>query len=165
MDGSRLYILFLAIFLLCSAVYAEEYSPGDVLVYFKDYVDESEADELVKSYDLDWVSFFPGENETGVKFGLVKVPVGQENRWLSTFQGDARVSRVERNKLESSVEMQPPSPGSIEHEGIELATIPASSKPAEFDYRDYFVIFGVAAFVVLIFSLILLSRKRKPEAA
>jgi len=162
MSVKKISLIAIAALLACFLAHAAGPIPGEIIVYFYDNVGEEKADQIIKGHGLEWDSFFPGANETGLRFGLIKVPIGRENFWINIFTAEEIVKRAERHIPEEDVELTPPSTQ------VELAPSQNTEKTvietyAKLDYMDLLVIFSVAAFILLIFALIIISRKSRRD--
>jgi len=156
-------LLFFAL-ATAAAVMAADYVPGEILVYFNDNVDEAQAGMMIAENGLKWTPMFPKANESGLKMGLVKVPPGQEDLWITQMQQQKSfVRRAQRNPLhsETSVELAPPRRQvSL---GGETSIKVVEKDITELDYRDYFVMVAFGVLFVLIVVSILLRVEKKYE--
>lgn len=80
--------------LFVNLVSAEDYVQGEIIVGFNDGVTEIIADELIESYGLTWES-----NSPFTFWKLVKVPVGEEEKWIDIFSEEEIVYYAELNGI------------------------------------------------------------------
>lgn len=73
---------------------------GELLVGFHNDVTEQNAQSLIESYGLIWESrFSKTPSEYAARYGVVKVPRGEENKWLKIFKKEKIVRYVELNAV------------------------------------------------------------------
>jgi hypothetical protein len=103
------------------------YVPGDVIVGFNSDVTEEQAKKFFESYSsklIKWESHFTSNNAP--KWGVVKVPKGEEQNWIEIFDSEEIIRYAELNGI---VSIPDPNPIVID-KGQGLGR-PANAKPTK----------------------------------
>jgi hypothetical protein len=82
-------------------VQAQDYVPGDVILSFKANITESEANHVINSHNLTWENH--GLLKEGI-WGVAKVPIGEEEKWIKILENDTKVKYAEKNGIIHALE-------------------------------------------------------------
>jgi len=70
------------------------YVEGELYILFNDTINDSQARDIIKSYELDLL-YAPSNNSGAYK---VKVPIGKENYYIEILTENKYIEKVERVK-------------------------------------------------------------------
>ena len=105
------FILVLAFLVSLSLVVAEDnnsnnnqiYAKGQIIVTFEDNITQEEANLLIESNNLSWKSGYPKFNpESSFNWGVVNVPVGEEQKWINILKDELIVKSAEYDFIVSA---------------------------------------------------------------
>jgi len=155
-----IFIMLMFMLTFLNIVESKEYIRGEILVFFRDDIDLTSADRLInETYNLTWLNFFPEQNETGYKMGLVKVPAGEEQKWINLFETNSIVRYANFHWLNEKVELEPPSVVNRDVKDKRQGIVVKSE--AEFSYMDYLLVFGLISIFVLFLALLFIRGRRR----